>query len=47
MLTKEATGRFYRDVELDAAGEWRFRLAGSGAVQAAAEGRLFARKRRT
>jgi hypothetical protein len=37
LLTKEATGRFYRDVSIDQSGTWRFRLAGTGAVQAASE----------
>lgn len=39
-LTKESTGRFYRDVTLDQSGMWSYRLVGTGAVVAAAEGQL-------
>lgn len=39
-LNREALGRFYADVLLDQAGEWRYTLRGSGAVVAAATGRL-------
>jgi hypothetical protein len=41
-LTKEAaqTGRFYADVVIDQAGRWRYKLVGTGAVTAAAEGEL-------
>jgi hypothetical protein len=39
-LTKEATGRFYADVEIDQSGKWRYRLEGDGIVTAAAEGTL-------
>ena len=46
-MTRESAGRFYADVELDADGEWRYLLAGTGAVQASAEGVIYVRKRRT
>lgn len=39
-LTRESAGRFYADVDLDQAGTWRYRLAGTGTVVAAAEGAL-------
>lgn len=40
-LTRESAGRFYRDVILDAAGVWYWRLDGTGAVTAAAEGAFY------
>jgi hypothetical protein len=45
-LTKEAaqTGRFYADVTLTLAGRWVYKLAGTGAVTAAAEGYLYVRR---
>lgn len=45
-LTKEAatTGRFYADVEHDMAGIWALRLAGTGAVVAAAEDYVLVRQ---
>lgn len=39
-LSREATGRYYADVSVDQPGMWSYRLAGTGAVQAAAEGQL-------
>jgi hypothetical protein len=39
-LLKETTGRYYVDVALTLAGLWYYRLAGTGTVQAAAEGVL-------
>jgi hypothetical protein len=39
-LVNESAGRFYADVVLDQSGTWRFRLAGTGAVTAASEGKL-------
>jgi outer membrane protein assembly factor BamB len=39
-LTREATGRFYFDVALSASGKWSYKLVGTGAVVAAAEGYL-------
>jgi hypothetical protein len=39
-LAHEGAGRFYTDVVMDQPGTWRYRLAGSGAVTAAAEGRI-------
>jgi hypothetical protein len=44
-LSKEATGRFYVDVTLDASGLWAYELAGTGAVQAVEQGRLYVRSR--
>lgn len=35
------TGIFYVDVSLTTSGEWRYRWAGSGTVQAADEGPIF------
>lgn len=34
LLTRETTGRFYRDVTLDVPGVWRIKLDGTGAVVA-------------
>lgn len=39
-LTRESAGRFYADVTYDQPGNWDYRLAGTGAVVAAAEGRV-------
>lgn len=43
-LQKETTGRFYADILLNQAGRWVYRLAGTGAVTAAAEGSLLVRR---
>ncbi len=40
VLTREAPGRFYADVILDQPGTWKFKLAGSGTVNAVEEGRI-------
>jgi hypothetical protein len=47
-VSKEATGRFYvaRTPTAAEAGFWYFRLAGTGAVQTAEQGRLFVREQR-
>lgn len=45
-LTRESAGRFYADVEIDQAGTWRFRLAGTGTVTAASEGSLRVQRQR-
>jgi hypothetical protein len=45
-LTRESAGRFYVDVAIDQSGTWRFRLAGTGAVTAAAEGTVWVQARR-
>lgn len=37
-LTREAAGRFYRDLVIDQSGKWRWKLAGTGAVAAVQEG---------
>lgn len=39
-LTRESAGRFYADVAIDQSGMWAYRLVGTGAVAAAAEGLL-------
>lgn len=39
-LTREAVGRFYADVTYTLAGNWDYRLEGTGAVVAAEEGRV-------
>lgn len=39
-VVKDETGRFHVDVLLDQAGNWLYRLAGTGDVTAAAEGYL-------
>jgi hypothetical protein len=39
-LTRESAGRFYIDVTYDLAGNWEYRLEGTGAVVAAEEGRV-------
>jgi hypothetical protein len=46
LLTRESVGRFYRDVPIDQAVTWRYRLQGTGAVTAAAEGSFRVRLRR-
>lgn len=43
-LSKESTGRYYVDVQLDQSGMWAYRLAGTGTAQAADEGQLHVRK---
>lgn len=45
MLMKESTGRFYVDIEIDQAGWWKQRLAGTGAVTAASEDAFYVRPR--
>ena len=42
-LVKDATGAYHFDVSPAASGEWRYRGEGTGAVQAAAEGRFLVR----
>ena len=42
-LVKDATGRYHFDVSPATSGEWRYRGEGTGAVQAAAEGRFSVR----
>lgn len=44
-LTKESAGRFYVDIAIDQVGRWDYRLVGTGAVTAAAEGSLYVRRR--
>lgn len=39
-------GRFYADVVIDQSGHWRYRLEGTGAVTAAAEGSVGVQRRR-
>lgn len=43
-LTKETTGRYYRDVSLDQAGLWQWTLAGTGVVETSEQGSFFVRR---
>jgi hypothetical protein len=43
-VTKTATGAYYRDVPLTAAGSWYWRWVGSGSNAAAAEGSISVRR---
>jgi hypothetical protein len=43
LLLREALGRFYWDVTLSAAGRWRWKLSGTGAVETSEEGELYVR----
>ena len=45
-LVRESAGRFYFEVLIDQSGTWRQRLAGTGAIVAAAEGSLRVQRRR-
>ena len=45
-LVRESAGRYFHDDTIDQAGVWRFRLASTGSVVAAAEGMLSIRPRR-
>jgi predicted secreted protein len=45
-LVRESAGRFFYDVLIDQSGTWRFRLAGTGNVTAAAEGSLTVQRQR-
>jgi hypothetical protein len=45
-LNRESVGRFFYDVLIDQSGTWRFRLAGTGSVTAAAEGSLTVQRQR-
>lgn len=42
-LTKASTGNYYRDIDLDAAGEWAYRFAGTTSNKAAVEGEFIVR----
>lgn len=44
-LTNESAGRFYVDVAIDQVGHWHYRLVGTGAVTAAAEGAFRVQRR--
>lgn len=46
LLVRESAGRFYADVAIDQSGMWSYRLAGTGAVTAAAEGRVRVQRQR-
>ena len=39
-LTRESSGRFYADAEIDQSGKWQQRLSGTGAITATSEGGL-------
>lgn len=43
-ITKEGTGIFYRDEILDEAGEWHWRMVGTGTVDAVYQERLAVRR---
>jgi hypothetical protein len=43
LLTREAVGRFYRDITLDADGTWSWELRGTGAVETSETGKLYVR----
>jgi hypothetical protein len=43
-LVRESAGRFYADVTLTLPGRWVYKMAGTGAVTAAAEGYLYVRR---
>ena len=43
-LTKEATGRFYRDVDLDVHGLWHWQLTGTGVVETSESGAFYVRR---
>jgi hypothetical protein len=43
VLDREATGRFYHDLTLDAFGKWRWRLLSTGAVETSDKGELYVR----
>lgn len=40
---QDSTGAYHKDVNVDAPGVWTYRWTGTGAVQAAEEGRFFVR----
>ena len=43
-MTREGTGRFYRDIDLDQAGLWHWTLSGTGTVETAESGALYVRR---
>lgn len=43
-ITKDSTGVYHKDVSVNAAGEWQYRFFGTGAVEAAAQGRFAVRR---
>lgn len=43
-LSKEATGRFYRDLAIATAGLWHWTLSGTGAVATAQSGAFYVRR---
>jgi hypothetical protein len=46
-MTQEGTGRYYRDVDLDQAGLWHWKLIGTGTVETAEQGALYVRRSMT
>lgn len=46
-VTKSSTGVYYRDVDIDQAGEWNYRWSGTGTLVVAEEGQFYVRPRRT
>ncbi len=45
-LVRDSTGHFHVDISIDQAKTWYYRWEGTGALQAAEEGRLVARRSR-
>ncbi len=46
-ITRSGAGVFYRNCSLTSAGSWHFRMVGTGAVAAVADGSLFVKPART
>lgn len=47
LLTREEVGRFYRDVSLDTAGLWHWKLTGTGTVETSESGAFYVRRTTT
>jgi hypothetical protein len=47
LLTKETTGRYYRDLSLDTAGLWHWTLSGTGTVETSEQGAFYVRRQVT
>jgi hypothetical protein len=45
-LANESAGRFYAEILIDQSGKWQWRIQGTGAVTAAAEGSLRVQRQR-
>lgn len=46
-LTKEGTGRYYRDIDLDQSGLWHWTLTGTGTVETSEQGSFYVRRATT